>query len=350
MKLNAARQPSSLECPPAVESLPFEDSYRFLDVGLKIRSDSRALLEHLQGLYPRFRRRAPGGGPELRVRMHGAAAPCRVAMECGARRYLLFTTRRGHLLRTEDLWSRALETLRFDDGGVRRVSPCEISSAIEGEASTEAESHLFAFVQLVLLRTLALLMPRRHLLHAAALAWKGAGVVLPGVSGRGKTLLALALAKHGFAFLADDVACLDLVTGDLEPFPRSLNLCASALPLLASLLEPGGVGPVRAGGRLDIERFFPGSVGQACPLRWVILLEGFGPRPSLRPISRHRALWRALEHSHGPVTEPGRTLFRLAPFFQRARCYELTSGDLDATATLLARRIGGFNHAANRAS
>ncbi|MEN8221310.1 MAG: hypothetical protein ABFS56_34175 [Pseudomonadota bacterium] len=64
---------------------------------------------------------------------------------------------------------------------------------------------------------------RSHLLfHAAALSYRGKGIILAADSGCGKTTLTLALVRQGFKFLSDDVAALNLNNGELAPYPRSL--------------------------------------------------------------------------------------------------------------------------------
>lgn len=68
-------------------------------------------------------------------------------------------------------------------------------------------------------------MPFRHLLgwwavergltllHAAAVGWAGACVILPGSSGSGKSTTALAASEAGLDFLADDLCLLDGAAG-----------------------------------------------------------------------------------------------------------------------------------------
>ncbi len=64
---------------------------------------------------------------------------------------------------------------------------------------------------------------RSHLLfHAAALSCGGKGVIVAADSYCGKTTLTLALVRHGFKFLSDDVAALGLHNGQLTPYPRCL--------------------------------------------------------------------------------------------------------------------------------
>jgi hypothetical protein len=64
---------------------------------------------------------------------------------------------------------------------------------------------------------------RSHLLfHAGALSCRGKGIILAADSYCGKTTLTLALVRHGFKFLSDEVAALGLKNGELAPYPRCL--------------------------------------------------------------------------------------------------------------------------------
>jgi hypothetical protein len=66
---------------------------------------------------------------------------------------------------------------------------------------------------------------RSHwIFHAAALSQGGHGVVLAGHENRGKTTLALELVRRGYAFLSDDMACVERHHHRLDPFPRALSL------------------------------------------------------------------------------------------------------------------------------
>jgi HPr kinase/phosphorylase len=68
--------------------------------------------------------------------------------------------------------------------------------------------------------------------HASAAARDGAGVLLLGPAGAGKSDLLLRLLDHGFALVADDQVVID-------------GRLASAPPALAGLLEVRGLGIVR---------------------------------------------------------------------------------------------------------
>ncbi|MGH6800936.1 MAG: hypothetical protein ACRECZ_05915 [Methylocella sp.] len=55
--------------------------------------------------------------------------------------------------------------------------------------------------------------------HAAAASRGGHGVLLPGVSGTGKSTLAAFLTGHGFAYLWDDTIAMSRADWALRPLP-----------------------------------------------------------------------------------------------------------------------------------
>ena len=62
-------------------------------------------------------------------------------------------------------------------------------------------------------------------LHAGALVdARGQALLIAGPSGFGKTSLTLELLNRGFAFMSDDYAPVDLVTGKVQPYPRTVGL------------------------------------------------------------------------------------------------------------------------------
>jgi hypothetical protein len=87
--------------------------------------------------------------------------------------------------------------------------------------------------------------------HAAAVAWNGRGIVVPGRSRAGKSELAAALVRAGATYLSDEYAVLD-DAGLLHPFPRRLRLRRTAVAPARTVAahELGGTtaaGPVPVG-------------------------------------------------------------------------------------------------------
>lgn len=71
------------------------------------------------------------------------------------------------------------------------------------------------------------------LLHAAALAWRGRGLVLPGATGSGKSTLAAFLMHRGFEFLTDELAHVPSGSDRLEGFTVPFKIKQKGVDALA---------------------------------------------------------------------------------------------------------------------
>jgi HprK-related kinase A len=74
---------------------------------------------------------------------------------------------------------------------------------------------------------------RYLILHAGVVAKQDSAVLLPGLSGAGKTTLSIALGYRGWRYLADEYALIDLNQGDVHPFPRPASLKNQAIDVIA---------------------------------------------------------------------------------------------------------------------
>ncbi|HVZ48617.1 MAG TPA: hypothetical protein VG916_07530 [Gemmatimonadaceae bacterium] len=99
--------------------------------------------------------------------------------------------------------------------------------------------------------TVGRLSPGRLFVHAGAVTWRNAAIILPGLSGTGKTTLVAALVRAGATYCSDEYA----VFGDdglLYPYTRPLSVRQGEHRRLHQNVETdlGGrlaSGPVRAG-------------------------------------------------------------------------------------------------------
>lgn len=62
------------------------------------------------------------------------------------------------------------------------------------------------------------------LLHAGVVAHQGSGIILPAISGSGKSSLTLALLLQGYHYLSDELAVINPHTGELKAFPKPFSL------------------------------------------------------------------------------------------------------------------------------
>ena len=310
--------------------LPFEDHYCFLDIGIHLRTDSSDLLNFFQNSYSRFRTYASQAEHEFQIITKSNALPCQVLIQSQNHQYQIFKTTQGFVFNDNNLESGTETAVRFNNGQIAPISYFEILATLDNNRSEDDQEYR-SLVQMALLNTLTSLMPQHHLLHGAALTWHNEGFILAGDSGCGKSSLSLALVKHGCQFLSDDIASLNLITHQIEPFPRRLNLRQRGLSLLHHLLKTQTITP----GPVDIEALFPNSIGSSSPLCHLFLLKGIHKQPDIKPIPKRQAIWQTLRFSHAPVTYPTKTLWQLAPLINRIPCYELIIGELDSTAVLI---------------
>ena len=105
--------------------------------------------------------------------------------------------------------------------------------------------------------------PPIAILHAAAVARDGAGVLLPAVGGSGKTTLAAWLATRGFRVLNDDAVPVLAEGGRLRAVPLALSIKAGSWPVLAPAWPAIDALPVHGREPLRV-RYLPLSEGQAC--------------------------------------------------------------------------------------
>jgi hypothetical protein len=110
--------------------------------------------------------------------------------------------------------------------------------------------------------------PAPLMIHAGAVARKGQALLLPGVSGAGKTTLTYALAARGWRTLTDDLLATS-ASPDGETLALPCERCGHVSPQTLSLLAELGVsleGPV--GGL--VRYFRPRMWAEAAPARFVI--------------------------------------------------------------------------------
>jgi hypothetical protein len=164
--------------------------------------------------------------------------------------------------------------------------------------------------------------PFLHLLHAWTMSrgWAvlhasaAAGVLLVGPGGAGKSSSALACARAGLPYLADDYC---LARGDrLESLYCSAKLFARDLEGPAAFHEPGGKA-----------LFWMEPVTHA-GLRAIVLPEQTGqPRASLEPISAARALLAVAPSTLYQLPWSGsQTMRLLSDLVRRAPCFRLRLG------------------------
>lgn len=288
------------------------DVYEFLGRAVAIRSDSPAVLAHLRSVYDRFRSKC--------------AAPTEAAAA-------------DHVIEVRDTIAR--------DGGLALRSVfgsvmlycLDLREFDHDRYPGVAEGDPLSVVQWLVLRDLGLLARDYLLLHAGAVARDGSALIFPAHSGGGKTTLTVKLVMEGYGFLSDEVACLHLDRGVVEPFPRRINLADSARRRLG--LPRPAEPPAGARDRqepewsLDVGTIARDALAPPARLGLVIFPSGFDGKTRLDPLPAAEAALEMLRLSHAPIARPAGALFRLAGALRDARCYRMVLGDPDEAATAI---------------
>jgi hypothetical protein len=194
----------------------------------------------------------------------------------------------------------------------------------------------------------AMLMQRELLFfHAAAVGIAGAGVLITGDKGAGKSTLSMALAASGHAFLGDEIAAVRSRTLVLAPFRRAVSIRPGPrAPQVEQLLEgksypterfPDGTTRTRAlAGEL-----FPDAGALSLPLRWIFFLGSLEDRPRAEAFVARAADLRLLAPL--PCTfwgaSPALPMMQVAKLLSSVNCYRLHPGPPEETARLVERIV-----------
>jgi hypothetical protein len=162
-----------------------------------------------------------------------------------------------------------------------------------------------------------------------------------GPSRGGKTTVSLGLVRRGLGLLSDEFAVIEIDSGLVLPYRRSLHIRPDTIELVPELgflrarprhalgggiewaLTPGELGDV-----------LPGGLGAPAPLRFVLILDGV-PDPArpgtVTPIPRAVAALELLRSTWKTWVDFDGTLDAMASLVSEARCARLQVGGLEST-------------------
>jgi hypothetical protein len=239
--------------------------------------------------------------------------------------------------------------LGFEDFPFERVegAPAWTSLAFRGERAPmfalRGEHCLFALVPgwrkavaLLLLQRLMRLRRDAIFFHAASVAVDGAGAMLVGPKGAGKSTLALALATRGHGLLGDEHACYLPATGELLPFRRPLGIKPGPRARTAqAALDRAGRDPEREGMmRVPLEELLAAPAPGPVPLRAVVFLRGFGDVVGVERVEAGRDELAALQPVGSSFANAAATerVFQLVQMLGHSRVFRVRAGFPDDTA------------------
>ena len=178
------------------------------------------------------------------------------------------------------------------------------------------------------------LRPDLYFVHAAVVAFRGHAIALVAPSGFGKSTTTWALLHHGFQYLSDEIAPIDLRRLRVLPFPRALCLKNNpprdySLPL--DVIATGRTFHVPTGVLPDGILTEPLSLDSIFFLRFV----GEGEVPRLKRLGAAESTVRLCTNALNPLAHRDCGLDSAMAIVANARCYELLTGNLRSTCELI---------------
>ena len=210
---------------------------------------------------------------------------------------------------------------------LRRHDGCALLAADLGELVFQLEKAIIVALQQF--------RPDLLFLHAAALERDRAAWLFVGESGAGKSTTAWGLLHHGFSYLSDELAPIDLGTLEVLPYPHALCLKQRPPPpylLPGDYLDLGRTIHVPARSLPSVSRLDP------CALQAVFFLSQETRRrePMLRRASTAEAAARLYVSTLNALAHEACGLDAVLQVVRHVSCFVLQAGDLESTCKLIA--------------
>lgn len=181
--------------------------------------------------------------------------------------------------------------------------------------------------------TVDLQRQRRDLffVHAGVVAYRRKAIAFVAPSGTGKSTTVWALLRHGFPYISDELLPVDLTSGAVHPYPRSLCLKRPPPPpytLPRQTLDTGGLLYVPT----SVLKRRP--VQTPLPLRTIFFLHRSAQRsegPPLRRLHTAEAGAHLYANALNALAHPAAGLDGAIRIAAQADCYELELREIEAT-------------------
>jgi hypothetical protein len=175
-----------------------------------------------------------------------------------------------------------------------------------------------------------MLRPDLYFIHSAALEFRGSVILLIGESGAGKSTLTWALLHHGFRYLSDELAPVELSALNVHPYAHAI--CLKSKPPEPYKL-PDGV--VYTSHTIHIPRVC--LPNETCdgprPLRTLFFLsyDPAGQQPSITPISQSEGAARLYSNALNALAHSRLGLDDAVSIARRCQCFLLRRASADST-------------------
>jgi hypothetical protein len=216
---------------------------------------------------------------------------------------------------------------------------------VEGPSSGSDGGQDFHELLYVVDKAITLELQRRRpdllFLHAAAVEWQGEVHLLLGEPGAGKSTTAWALLHHGFGYLSDELAPVDVASLQVLPYPRALGL--KSVP--AGFPVPRGVLRTPRTLHLPTRALRSDIVREARPVRSLMLLryDARNAAPSLRPLSPAEAAARVYVNALNALAHPARGLDAVLALASGVPSHAVECADLASTVELVRATVASLH-------
>jgi len=241
-----------------------------------------------------------------------------------------------------------------DDRRTDLITEFSVSSAVEykfviSENGTELFPKLDYDMTLQTLMTalisrLVAVCDRGLVLHSAALAWQGNGLLLCGKSSSGKSSLAAWLTAEGFQYLTDEVVEAPFEGENVYGLSRSIFLkTGSAFIWQSRLPDPKASGFLSfqdGSAWIDPDLFHPGGIVDKVKPAVLIFPQYQVDAPlQTQKLTNGEALFRLLQALVNARNLPGYGLDAATRLAQQVKAYSLTYSDIEAATDWIWKTI-----------
>lgn len=183
-----------------------------------------------------------------------------------------------------------------------------------------------------------------YFIHGGMVSLAEKGIAFPAPTLGGKTTLALALVKRGCKFLTDEYVAINTSTLKASPFPRNPSVRIGTFALLSGLetfrmYNSESLPDEKEQHNVDIGALYPGCLGRACKVNYLIFPRYDKSRePKLTEISGTRAIAELVDKkallSLG-WRDKKEVLDMVVRLVEGAQCFRLVANEVNETADLV---------------
>jgi hypothetical protein len=177
-----------------------------------------------------------------------------------------------------------------------------------------------------------------YFVHAAALAGSHGAFLLVGAPGKGKSTTSWALLHHGFHYLSDELAPLDLDSLEVQPYPHALCLkkeppCPYSVP--DKTLRTSSTLHIPTAQLPNITVLKPVRVAAMFFLEYSPAL----PSPSARRLTKAETAARLFTHALNPLAHAEDGLSGAVAIAHNVPSFRLDAADLRLTCELISKTL-----------